>query len=170
MKNLLRRLRVAFTTRAWRAGAYSVFAAVIVIAMAAVANLAVSALPSSVTQLDLTANKLYSISSDPESSWAAFARLGLIFGVILWRLTQNGPFALAFTGVLEGVLAVCYALVPGRFGGLFAQVVRQAAVFDRFDIFTYDIFDIRSLVYYITVSAVFLFLTVQSMERRRWAA
>ncbi len=66
MKNLLQRLKGSFKTRPWRAGAYSVFAAILVIAMAVVANLAVNALPASVTQLDWTANKLYSISQGTE--------------------------------------------------------------------------------------------------------
>ncbi len=66
MKNLLQKLKNSFRTRPWRAGAYSVFAALLVIAMAVVANLAVNALPASVTQLDWTANKLYSISQGTE--------------------------------------------------------------------------------------------------------
>lgn len=62
MKKLRRRLRASFATRSWRAGAYSVFAAVLVAAIAVVANLAVSALPASVTQCDLSQNQIYSIS------------------------------------------------------------------------------------------------------------
>ncbi len=110
------------------------------------------------------------ISSSALTSFIAFTVLAALLGVILWRMTKNGAFALVFAGVLEGALGVCYALFRGKFGGLFADVVGQLAVFDRFDSFTYDIFDIRSLVYYVSVTAVFLFLTVQSMERRRWAS
>ena len=110
------------------------------------------------------------ISSSALTSFIAFTALVALLGAILWRMTKNGGFALAFAGVLEGALGVCYALFPKKFGGLFADVIGQLAVFDRFDSFTYDIFDIRSLVYYVTVTAVFLFLTVQSMERRRWAS
>lgn len=71
MKNLLQKLKGSFRTRSWRAGAYSVFAALLVIAMAVVANLAVSALPASVTQLDWTANKLYSLSRGTEQILAS---------------------------------------------------------------------------------------------------
>lgn len=110
------------------------------------------------------------ISSAALTSFIAFTVLAALLGIILWRMTKNGAFALVFAGVLEGALGVCYALFPEKFGGLFAGVVGQLAVFDRFDSFTYDIFDIRSLVYYVSVTAVFLFLTVQSMERRRWAS
>ena len=110
------------------------------------------------------------IPATPMASLIALAVLAALFGVLLWRLTRNGLFALVFTGVLEGALGVCYALFRDRFGGLFAQVVGQLAVFDRFDSFTYDIFDIQAIFYFLSVAAVFLFLTVQSMERRRWAS
>ncbi len=71
MKDLLRKLRAPFRTRSWQAGSYSVFAAVLVIAMAVVANLAVNALPASVTQRDWTANQLYSLSQGTEQILAA---------------------------------------------------------------------------------------------------
>ena len=71
MKGLLRKVKASFRTRSWRAGAYSVFAALLVIAMAVVANLAVSALPASATQLDWTANKLYSLSQGTEQILAS---------------------------------------------------------------------------------------------------
>jgi len=54
-------LKKLFGSR-FRAGGYSVFAAVIVIAIAVMANLAVNALPTSVTQTDLTDQNLYTLS------------------------------------------------------------------------------------------------------------
>ena len=110
------------------------------------------------------------ITASAVASLAAFAVLIALFGLILWRLTRHGPFALAFTGVLEAALVVCYALFKTHFAGLFADVVEQLAVFDRFESFSYDIFDIRAIVYFLSVAGVFLFLTVQTMERRRWAS
>ena len=45
-----------------RIGGYSVLAVLIVIAIAVAVNILVSALPSSATQLDMTPNRLYSVS------------------------------------------------------------------------------------------------------------
>lgn len=108
----------------------------------------------------------------PDTAGASLAALALtmgLFGLLLWRLTKNGAFAGVFTLVLEGALGGCYLAWPDRFRGLFAKIVEQLAVFDRFDNFAYEIFDLRAVVYYLSVAAVFLFLTVQAMERRRWA-
>ena len=45
----------------------------------------------------------------------------------------------------------------------------KLSLFERFNIFTQGIFDISSVIYLVAVSAVFVFLTVQSMEKRRWS-
>ena len=46
----------------FKAGSYSAFAAAVVIAIAVLANLAVQALPQTATQIDLTAQSLYTLS------------------------------------------------------------------------------------------------------------
>ncbi len=47
-------------------------------------------------------------------------------------------------------------------------VIDWVSVFSRFGNFTYGIIDIASLVYYISLAGVFVFLTVRVYERRRW--
>ena len=74
MSRLWHKLAASFRTKGWRAGAYSVFAAVTVAAMAVVANLAVSALPASVTQLDMTDERLYTLSQGTEQTLAALEK------------------------------------------------------------------------------------------------
>ena len=54
-------------SRSFRVGGYSVAASVIVIAIALVINLLVGSLPSSVTQIDVTANGMYSLSEETKN-------------------------------------------------------------------------------------------------------
>ena len=61
MSKLTKSLKRMFGGR-FRAGSYSAFAAVIVVAIAVMANMMVSTLPSSATQLDFTEQSLYSLS------------------------------------------------------------------------------------------------------------
>jgi ABC-2 type transport system permease protein len=42
------------------------------------------------------------------------------------------------------------------------------SVLSRFDKFAYGLFDFSALLYYISISGVFLFLTVRVYEKRRW--
>ena len=43
------------------------------------------------------------------------------------------------------------------------------SVFDRFNTFVEGVFDLNCVVYYLSITGVCLFLTVQSMEKRRWS-
>ena len=45
----------------------------------------------------------------------------------------------------------------------------ELSLFERFYEIVNGVFDLTSIVYYLTVTGVFLFLTVQSMEKRRWS-
>lgn len=63
MKNLLD----SFKTRSFRVGGYSIATTAIVIAIAIVANILFSSLPTSWTQFDTTSNKLYSITDQTKS-------------------------------------------------------------------------------------------------------
>ena len=67
------------------AGSWSVFAAVIVIIIAVVANMIVYSLPQTVTQIDLTANSLYSLSDQTKRIAASLNR-----DVTLYLLAANG--------------------------------------------------------------------------------
>ena len=47
--------------------------------------------------------------------------------------------------------------------------MEQLSLFERFYGFVEGVFDVTSIVYFVTVTGVFLFLSVQSMEKRRWS-
>ncbi|HPE16378.1 MAG TPA: ABC transporter, partial [Oscillospiraceae bacterium] len=65
------------------------------------------------------------------------------------------------------ILAV-YLAASDRFAGLFAKVMGALSLYERFYGFVDGVFDFTAVVYYLTVIGVCLFLTVQSMEKRRW--
>ena len=43
-----------------------------------------------------------------------------------------------------------------------------ACVLSRFNNFTYGILDFSSILYYLSITAVFLFLTTRVYDKRRW--
>lgn len=47
-------------------------------------------------------------------------------------------------------------------------VIKWFSVFDRFYVFTEGVFDLTAIVYYISLTLVFLFLTIRVYEKRRW--
>ena len=55
------------------------------------------------------------------------------------------------------------------FGGALPTFMEKISLFQRFYDFPNGVLDISSLVFFAVVAAVFLYFTVQSMEKRRWS-
>lgn len=83
-KSFGQRLEGMFGGR-FRAGSYSVFAAAIVIAIAIMANLMVSSLPSTATKLDLTSQSLFSLSDQSKRIAASLDK-----DVTMYLICNNG--------------------------------------------------------------------------------
>lgn len=103
-------------------------------------------------------------------SLIAFVLLGLVICAVVWLMTRNGYMTLLLAAVLEGGLMVLYLLFQSSFEGLFPSIMEELSLFERFYDIMYGVFDLKSMIYYLTVIGVFLFLSVQSMEKRRWSA
>jgi ABC-2 type transport system permease protein len=108
------------------------------------------------------------ISSGAGSSAIALGLAIILLAVLIRLLTKNGSFALGFALVCEAALAVLFSLYKDGFTGLFPAAMKQLSVFDRFNVFANGVFDLRALVYMATVCGVFVFFTVQAMEKKRY--
>lgn len=108
-------------------------------------------------------------STSALASFGAFTAIVVLLGIIFRLMTGNTAVSLALAGVLELVLLGGYALGGESFAGLFPTLVENLSLYDRFYQFVDGIFDLRSIVYFATVIGIFLFLTVQSLEKRRWS-
>lgn len=108
-------------------------------------------------------------SSSASGSLAAFTVLVILIGALFRLMTRSGFASIVLMIVLEGALLAGYLLDSSAFEGLFPSVMEQLSLFDRFYGFVDGILDLRSVVYLISVAAVFVFLSVQSLEKRRWS-
>ena len=102
------------------------------------------------------------------ASFAAFTVVILLLALIIKLMTKSGFTALLVAAISEGTLLAAYLLKPTAFESLFPTVMENLSLFDRFYVFVNGVLDLSAVVYFITVIALFLFLSVQSMERRRW--
>ena len=108
------------------------------------------------------------ISTESSASLISLMILVVVFAVILQLLAKN-PIISVLTAVVGcGALYLWYSSNTSFFSGLFASMLTSISVFDRFDTFTDGVFDLTAIVYYLSIIGVFLFLTIQSMEKRRW--
>lgn len=90
--------------------------------------------------------------------------------MLLSALTEN-PFVAAFSAMgVNVLLMVTRSLASGIRMEAVRFLVELPSVFTRFfNDFARGIFSIPSLFYYLSVSALFLFLTAQAVEKRRWS-
>ena len=109
------------------------------------------------------------VSDSASASLVAFEIVMVILAVLFFFLTKNKLISVII-GVLGcGGLYLAYTLNSSLFSGAFVSVMNALSVFDRFDTFVDGIFDLTAVVYYISIIGVFLFLTVQTLEKRRWS-
>lgn len=95
--------------------------------------------------------------------------IALIIGFITFLMTKNLTAGITVSAVLMFLLILTYFLSPDTLEGLLPNLMSSISVFDALETFAGGIFSISNIVYYLSISGVFLFLTVQSLEKRRWA-
>ncbi len=108
------------------------------------------------------------VSATAFASMIAFVVLLLLLAAVVRLLTGSAAAALGFGVVGEAAILAVYLAASDRFAGLFAKVMGALSLYERFYGFVDGVFDFTAVVYYLTVIGVCLFLTVQSMEKRRW--
>ena len=69
---------------------------------------------------------------------------------------------------LYAVLLLAGWLAPEKLEGLLPNLMTQLSLFERFYVFVNGVFDMTGIVYYVSVIVFFLFLSVQSLEKRRY--
>ena len=95
--------------------------------------------------------------------------LACALGLIVQSVTKNSTAAITTTAVLVLIIAVLYFWKSELFAGTLPKLLSALALFDRMSDFTNGIFDLTAITYYISVTGLFCYLTVQSMEKKRFA-
>lgn len=108
------------------------------------------------------------VSTTAFGSAIALSVLALLLGVIIRYLTRNEQLASGISLILLAVITATYFLNPTAFEGLLPNIMRQLSLFDRFNTFVSGVFDLTAIFYYVSVIVFFLFLSVQSLEKRRY--
>lgn len=109
------------------------------------------------------------VSTDARASVIALMVLSLVIALAVWLLTRSQALSIGLGVVLVGGLFFWYGFSPDTFSGLFPKMMEQISVFDRFYTIVDGMFDWTATVYYLSIIGVFVFLTVQSLEKRRWS-
>lgn len=108
------------------------------------------------------------ISSTAFGSLAALCVLVVLLAMLVKYLTKNETLAYFGAGGLLVLIMGFYMYDSTQFEGLLPQVMANLSLFERFYVFVNGVFDMAAIVYYLTAIVFFLFLAVQSLEKRRY--
>lgn len=103
----------------------------------------------------------------------ALLLVGFVFiaiGLFVSSLTENQLSAVVGTiGIILGFLAIglISMLIPDKYW--IRYVFDSLSIFTRFGTFTNGYFDLASVVYYLSVGGIFLYLTIRIYDRRRYS-
>jgi len=103
-----------------------------------------------------------------QASVIAVGVLVLILALIVKFLTSDTFVACCVALIGISVTAICYAVKHALFVGLFAKIISMLSLYERFNSFSDGVLDITGIVYYLSFIFVMLFLSVQTLEKRRW--
>ncbi len=110
-------------------------------------------------------------SSVPVSVSASLVFAGiliLILSFVVYAGTKNITVA-ASCGIICLVIAVViYIADANLYDGLIVKILSWFSVLNRYESFYIGIISVSDIVYYITFTAAFLYLSVNVIEKRRW--
>ena len=108
------------------------------------------------------------VSSTPAGALIAAFALVIVLGVVIRHLTKNENLAYGFYFLAGGAVLILYLADSEAFSGLLPSIMKMLSLFERFYVFVNGVFDLTAIVYFVTFAAFFLFLSVQSLDKRRY--
>ena len=93
----------------------------------------------------------------------------LLVGYVVWLVCKSTAVGCTVGGVLATATIVVYVVKAELFDGLAREIVSKLSLFEAIDSFAYGVLDITAMLYYLSIACLFVFLTVQSVEKRRWS-
>ena len=108
------------------------------------------------------------VSASALGSAAALVVLSCVIGLLLKLLTGSGALEYWAGFALSAASLAVYLLAPETLEGLLPEIMGALSLFERFYVFVDGVFDVKAVVFDLSVIGFFLFLSVQSLEKRRY--
>ena len=109
------------------------------------------------------------LPSSALGSAVCFAVCALVVVWIIYAMTKNSTVAFIPGIVIMASVWILYFVKSELITGLFPEMVAKLALFDGVSTFLNGLLDLSVYLLYISVCVVFVFLTVQSVEKKRYS-
>lgn len=108
------------------------------------------------------------ISADASVSLIAFLALAAVIGLVVNAMIRNTVLSLSVTAILALAAIGVYLVDSSLFAGAVPEILSAISLFDRLTTFQNGMFDLTAIIFYLSVCGLFVYLTVQSLEKKRW--
>ena len=116
----------------------------------------------------------YSVTLSEHISATAFGTVVALMvvivavGVLVQYMTKNENLAYGVAAVLLVLLLAVNWIDSSLLEGLLPKIMTKLSLFEWLNVFVNGMFDWTGVVYYLSVAVLFLLLSVQSLEKRRY--
>jgi ABC-2 type transport system permease protein len=109
------------------------------------------------------------IPTDKTSQAAILSVFWIIVAVISYYMMHNITVSLLLGVLGEAAIWIVYAVKSSVYEGLVTDILNCVALASRFEDFTLGVLKYDVIVYYVSVAFLFVFLTIQSIKKKRFS-
>lgn len=99
---------------------------------------------------------------------AALLVISALLALLVRRLTRSDVAGLIVLVVCVAAVVITWFVSPDSLQTLLPDLMHKLSLFERFYTFVNGVFDVTAIIYYASVAVFFLFLCVQSWEKKRY--
>lgn len=110
-----------------------------------------------------------SLSTNHRTAFIFFVIMLLILCLIMWIMMHNLTVSLGVGIIGIGLLIAIYMYNPTLYDGAIVKVFSWLSATARFNNFYMGILDLADIIYYLSITFVFLFLSTQVIKKKRWS-
>ena len=147
------------------------------------ANIAIGVFFSAITESQVIAADLYFVflfafymmngissffSETAMSTCVTFGILIIALSLMIYSMIKNAVILGAVCVIGEVALVIVYVVKSSVFEGGIQKVLEVFNLSSHFENFTNSIFDVTGVLYFLSVIAICIFLTMQTILKRRW--
>lgn len=117
----------------------------------------------------LIGNITSAMTTSAVAALVVFSVVSVLVGVIFWLVTRSRSTGLTAFVVCQAAFVIWYAIDSAALEKALTAALDSIALFARLQNFVFGLFDLTAIVYYVSIAAMFVFFTMQAIEKRRWS-
>ncbi len=109
------------------------------------------------------------IPSSPVISLVGLLLIEVAVAWLIFHMSKNAFISVSLGALFVAIALILFFIKQTFFSNLLENFLKKLAIFSQFGKFSIGLFDIGSIIYYLSLVVLFIFFTVQSLEKRRYS-